>query len=639
MCGIAGVIASPDVDPGDIRRQLESMRDALTHRGPDDAGIFVSEDLPAGLAACRLAIRDVSVAGHMPMPNEQGDVVLSYNGEIYNAEELRGELEHLGFRFRSRSDSEVVLRGYEAWGRSVVHRLRGMFAFAILDLRPNVPKIVLARDRLGIKPLYYAIGPGGIAFASELRALLESGAIEPVVDPRSIVLFLMFGSVPEPGTIFEGVRSLPPASTLELDGDGPIIETYWRFPDPTDRIDQPQASALVRELLTDGVRRHLVTDVPLGVFLSGGLDSGVVTALMNAAGADVLRTCSITFPGTTYDESRIARIVADAFGAEHFEEEVTAGDLRDELPSIVDAMDQPTVDGVNTYFVSRTAKRAGLTVAMSGIGGDELFGGYDTFDRLPVLLRRLRIASVPGGATVGRLGARLLGSRRSAKAADAFGREPTAASAYLALRGLFSPSEVESIVGRDRAADLLSDVDVLAMIESSAQMGEPGGSDLESWVSRAELGMYMRNQLLRDTDVMSMRHSLEVRVPLLDDRLVERVLAMPAGVKVGAGNKPLLVDSVADLLPNELRAAGPKRGFEFPFEIWLGNELRDLVTSALDPASVEEIGWVDPTVVGRILQGFERGQVHWSRVWCLVVLQLWLERIRDPRARRSYSAA
>ena len=252
MCGIAGVVASPDVDPGDIRRRLEAMREAMTHRGPDDAGIFVSEDPQAGLATCRLAIRDVSAAGHMPMPNEQGDVVLSYNGEIYNAEELRTELEHLGFRFRSRSDSEVILRGYEAWGRSVVHRLRGMFAFAILDLRPHVPKLLLARDRLGIKPLYYAIGPGGIAFASELRALLESGAIEPVVDPRSIVLFLMFGSVPEPGTIFEGVRALPPASTLELDGDGPIIETYWRFPEPTDRIDQPQASALVRELLTDG---------------------------------------------------------------------------------------------------------------------------------------------------------------------------------------------------------------------------------------------------------------------------------------------------------------------------------------------------------------------------------------------------
>ena len=639
MCGIAGVVASSVVDPGDIRGRLEAMRGAMTHRGPDDAGIFVSEDPPAGLATCRLAIRDLSAAGHMPMPNEQSDVVLSYNGEIYNADELRTELEHLGFRFRSRSDSEVLLRGYEAWGRSVVHRLRGMFAFAILDLRSHVPKLLLARDRLGIKPLYYAIGPGGIAFASELRALLDSGAIEPVVDPRSVVLFLMFGSIPEPGTIFEGVRSLSPASTLELEEDGPIIETYWRFPDPTDRIDQPQASTLVRELLTDGVRRHLVSDVPLGVFLSGGLDSGVVTALMNATGAGVLRTCSITFPGTPYDESGIARIVADAFGAEHFEEEVTAGDLRDELPSIVDAMDQPTVDGVNTYFVSRTAKRAGLTVAMSGLGGDELFGGYDTFDRLPVLLKRLKIASMPGAATVGRLGAGLLGSRRAAKAADAFGREPTAASAYLALRGLFSPSEVESLVGRDRVADLLSVEDVLADIESSAQMDEPGRSDLSSWVSRVELGMYMKNQLLRDTDVMSMRHSLEVRVPLLDDRLVERVLAMPAGVKVGAGNKPLLVDSVADLIPNELRAAGQKRGFTFPFEIWLADELRDLVTSTLDPASVAEIGWIDPTVVSRILHGFERGRVHWSRVWCLVVLQLWLERIRDPRPRRSYSAA
>jgi asparagine synthase (glutamine-hydrolysing) len=615
------------------------MRDAMTHRGPDDAGVFTTADLDAGLVSCRLAIRDLSSAGHMPMSNDEGDVILTYNGEIYNADELRADLESRGFRFRSRTDSEVILHGYEAWGVSVVSRLRGMFAFAILDLRPSAPKLLLARDRLGIKPLYYRVGPDGIAFASELRALLDASLLEPVVDPLSIALFLLLGSVPEPWTIFEGARALPPATTLVVDATGSVIDTYWRFPEPGSAGERQEVVAHVRELLRDAVQRHLVSDVPLGVFLSGGVDSGVVTAMMHNAGAEVLRSCSISFPGTAYDESAIARLVAEAYGAEHFEEAITAEDLRSELPAIVAAMDQPTVDGVNTYFVSRTARRAGLTVAMSGLGGDELFGGYDTFDRLPRLLKRLRIASFPGGATVGRLGARLIGSHAAAKAADALTREPTPASAYLALRGLFSPSEVAGLIGDERTTEAMAEIDVLAMIDRNTGVGEEPTRDLYSWVSRAELSNYMRNQLLRDTDVMSMRHSLEVRVPLLDDRLVEGVLALPTQVKTGPGNKPLLLDAVADLVPAELRSARRKRGFTFPFETWLGNELHDLVALALDPEAVGELGWMDPTAVGNVLLGFQRGRVHWSRVWSLVVLQLWLRSVRDPRSPLTYSAA
>jgi asparagine synthase (glutamine-hydrolysing) len=561
------------------------------------------------------------------MTNENRQVVLSYNGEIYNANDLRAILRDLGYRFQSTSDSEVILHGYEAWGREVVSRLRGMFAFAILDLREGKAKLLLARDRLGIKPLYYSVGSNGLVFASELRALLRSEMVDANVSPISVVMYLLLGSVPQPLTIFEGVVCLPPASTLEFAAGKVELRTYWRYPEPGGQLARGDAEDQVRELLTDSVRRHLVSDVPLGVFLSGGLDSGIITSLMRFTGVGALRTCSISFPDTQYDESSIARVVAEATGSEHFEEAITAEDVKEEITSIVAAMDQPTVDGVNTYFVSRTAKRAGLTVAMSGLGGDELFGGYSTFDRLPTLLKRLRVASFPGGSIAGRLAARFSGARIRPKLLDAFGRKPSAASAYLAYRGLFSPTEVGELVSSDRFAHVLSSAEVLGLIEAAAQTDESIPSDLQAWISRAELGMYMGNQLLRDTDVMSMRHSLEVRVPFLDDRLVEGVLSMPSSIKTGSGAKPLLVGAVGHLLPDEVRRSSTKRGFTFPFESWLRGELRGSTSIVLDPSVVKGVGWLDPSAVTGVLAGFQRGQVHWSRVWSLFILQRWLDSV------------
>jgi asparagine synthase (glutamine-hydrolysing) len=589
--------------------------------------MFVTDEGSAGLVASRLAIRDLTSAGHMPMMNENRQVVLSYNGEIYNADDLRAILQDLGYRFRSTSDSEVILRGYEAWGREVVRRLQGMFAFALLDLRDGEAKLLLARDRLGIKPLYYSVGSHGLVFASELRALLRSDMVDANVSSTAVAMYLLLGSVPKPFTIFEGVVSLPPASTLEFVAGKVELRTYWRFPEPDGQLARGDAEAQVRELLTDSVRRHLVSDVPLGVFLSGGLDSGIITALMRSAGVDALRTCSISFPATRYDESPVARVVAEATGSEHFEEAITAGDVKEEMASIVAAMGQPTVDGVNTYFVSRTAKRAGLTVAMSGLGGDELFGGYGTFDRLPTLLKRLRIASFPGGSIAGTLAARFSEARIRPKLLDAFSRKPSAASAYLAYRGLFSPTEVGELLGLDRLAEVLSSTDVLGLIDAAAQTDESTPTDLQAWISRAELGMYMGNQLLSDTDVMSMRHSLEVRVPFLDDRLVEGVLSMPSSVKTGPGVKPLLVGAVGHLLPDELRRPSTKRGFTFPFETWLNGELRGSTSTALDPSIVRRVGWLDPSAVAGVLEGFRRGQVHWSRVWSLFILQRWLDSV------------
>ena len=327
MCGIAGIVGLSASGSPHLTERLTAMEAALHHRGPDDSGMFATDDGSAGLITTRLAIRDLSAAGHMPMLNDNRDVALSYNGEVYNADDLRATLQDLGYRFRSTSDTEVILRGYEAWGREVVSRLRGMFAFAILDLREGKAKLLLARDRLGIKPLYYSVGSQGLVFASELRALVRSEIVDARVSSTSVVMYLLLGSVPKPFTIFEGVMSLPPASTLEFVTGKVELRTYWRFPEPDGQLTREDAEAQVRELLTDSVRRHLVSDVPLGVFLSGGLDSGIITALMRSTGVDALRTCSISFPATPYDESSIARVVAAASGSEHFEEAVTAGDL------------------------------------------------------------------------------------------------------------------------------------------------------------------------------------------------------------------------------------------------------------------------------------------------------------------------
>ncbi|MEK9164401.1 MAG: asparagine synthase (glutamine-hydrolyzing), partial [Chloroflexota bacterium] len=519
------------------------MRDAMTHRGQDDAGLFVSGDGCVGLANRRLAIRDLSPAGHMPMGNEacaeqgrsacteqgrsDGTVWITYNGEIYNTDELRPELERLGYTFRSSSDTEVILHGYEAWGAEVVTRLRGMFAFAIYDARPSLarPRLFIARDRLGIKPLYYARSGSGLLFASELKGMLASGLLSREISPTAVVAYLMTGSVPAPLTIYEGIEALEPGCALTWDDGRVEVHRYWDFPYETVEPESySKAVEQIRALLEESVRIRLVSDVPLGAFLSGGLDSSAVVALMRRGTRGPIRTCSMTFEESEFSEAPYARAAAEAVGAEHYERVITAQNMADELERIFWAMDQPTIDGVNTYFVSQTAREAGLTVALSGLGGDELFGGYaNTFQGVPQMLKVLSaVRAVPGAAALAEAAIGLLPDRqRWAKVKDALSRPAYPASAYLARRGLFSPAEVESIVTSEVWHAAKSAFDPIRHIAERAETRSANGSgnQLFSWVSRAELRTYTHHQLLRDTDAMSMAHSLEVRVPLLDQRL------------------------------------------------------------------------------------------------------------------------
>jgi asparagine synthase (glutamine-hydrolysing) len=636
MCGIAGLVLNAHRDSTDVHARLLAMREAMTHRGPDDSGAFLSADGRVGMVNRRLAIRDLSSAGRMPMMIGNGALWITYNGEVYNAGELRGDLETLGYEFQSGSDTEVILHGYQAWGADVVLRLRGMFAFAIYDERvgidrprpgsllPKGRRLLLARDRLGIKPLYYASMPDGLVFGSELKAIIASGFVGRGISPEALLGYLLLGSVPSPLTIYDGIRALPSSCWLDLEiGDTlrpPVLRRYWNLPT---EADEPAAGAdtvaMVRHALYDAVRSHLVSNVPVGAFLSGGLDSSVVVALMRAVTTGPIRTCSTAFEEVEYNEAPFARAMADAVGAEHHERVVTPREVLNELDRIVWAMDQPTIDGVNTYFVSKTAREAGLTVALSGLGGDELFGGYaNTFDGVPRVTQAVRLAQIiPGAVPLARLGLGLLpGPRPWRKLGDALARPASPASAYLACRGLFSPSEARALVGPDlwKAA-----WEAFDPIQEIAERAAPDGS-LFSWVSRAELRTYTHHQLLRDTDVMSMAHSLEVRVPFLDHRLLETVLRLPESTKRERGKpKSLLVRAVADLLPEVIRARRDKRGFVFPFDTWLRGPLR--ATSLEWQAGLTDL--LVTEAVTRVQRAYEDGRVHWSRPWALAVLQGW----------------
>ncbi len=610
MCGIAGVIVPENAQLGEMRGALEKMRAAQHHRGPDDAGTRWSERVRVGLASCRLSIRDLSPAGHMPMCAEDEDVCITYNGEIYNADALRTELMQLGQRFSSGSDTEVILRGYRHWGGDVVGKLRGMFAFAILDEVSQT--LLLARDPLGIKPLYYS-RTQPFSFASELRAFTAAASTDLAIDDVALSAYLQLGSIPAPHTIYRDIAALPPGhvALVRLRGGGGIeVRRYWTLDQTTTSATVPDVKTALREAVVS----HLVSDVPVGAFLSGGLDSSTVVALAAQAGAKPLRTCSIAFESRAYDESGYARAVAQMLGTQHHERLITRADFLGSIHGFIGAMDQPSIDGFNTYFVARTAHEIGLKVALSGLGGDELFGGYPSFHGVPRLLRALtttRAIAGGGAAPAIRLVAR---SDRWKKVAEATTRRASPASAFLVYRGLFTELEATRMLGGAGEFDTVSYVN---------QSAGPVGKSMPEWVARAELSTYTASQLLRDSDAMSMAHSLELRVPLLDTRLVERVNALPSTQRFGgAGNKPLLRQLMKDALPPIVLERRERQGFTFPLQDWL----RAGDAKALWHWDAPIMERFDKRELDDLQKRFHAGQTHWSRVWALMSLNEWSRR-------------
>jgi asparagine synthase (glutamine-hydrolysing) len=627
MCGICGALGF-DSSAGLVRR----MNQAMVHRGPDSDGFL--DDGPIALGMRRLRIIDLHT-GDQPLFSEDRQVALILNGEIYNFRDLRSELEALGHRFTSHSDAEVVVHAYEQWGRDRLPRLRGMFALALCDRRGRAAgqagRLLLARDRLGIKPLYLWHDGRRLAFASEVRALLASGLVPRTLSTAGLYTFLAFGSVQEPLTLVEGVTSLDPGSWLqaELEGGALTIEsgTYWRPPRDGQRDPEP---AQVRHWLADAVGSHLVSDVPLGAFLSGGLDSGAIVALGSEALNAPLRTFTLAFDAWPGDEREIAAQTARVWQSDHHVRVLAPGEVLAELPQAVAAMDQPTVDGINTWYVSREARRAGLTVALSGLGGDELFAGYASFHQVPRLRRVQRtLRWLPKGSYLEDLIARLPGSSPGQRKLGALiSGGMFLDHAYFAARSLFTPGQVRSLLS-PRAVEILQEPDgALGEWRRSvqAQLRLSQGYDAVGEVSWLELSQYMRSTLLRDADAMSMAHSLEVRVPFVDHRLVEQVLPVEGRHKMkGRVPKPLLVEALEGRLPPAV-TTGAKRTFTFPFERWLRQEWATVVGGGLVKLPDGLAANLDGTAVRQVWSQFGRGHTNWPRPWALYVLAEWVRR-------------
>jgi asparagine synthase (glutamine-hydrolysing) len=646
VCGICGVI--DPAHPGSVEERVRAMTAAMAHRGPDDEGFLLRDPRAAGVALGmrRLSIIDLA-GGKQPIWNESRDVAVILNGEIYNHRELRENLKRCGHRFSTHSDTETVVHAWEEWGEECLMELRGMFAFALLDLRGQVlsPQLFLARDPLGIKPFYYAQTKEGVLFASEVRALL-AGGVEKKLSADALTSYLLFGSVSEPVTMLENVFSLPPGhSMLLLVPDRrrvPRPRPWWdprRSPaarDPKRPRSFGAAAQALRPLLEDSIRVHLIADVPVGLFLSSGLDSSAVAALA-ARKQKGIRSLTLAFPGTNYDEAPLARRLAAACGTEHTEVPLNGAEMLAQLEDAVAALDQPTMDGINTYLVSRATRSAGLKAALSGLGGDELFAGYRTFADVPRLRRiahlarivpaPLRRAAAPMVARVARMHASPDAARKTAALWRGQGPLP---DAYFFARALFPPGELERIaqalyrpsaVAEDGTTLLPTWMGWLERAVSQAHaMGDIGG------VSWLEMRTYMVNTLLRDTDSVSMNCSLEVRVPFLDTPLVEFMTALPDAARSRPGvQKALLVEAVKDLLPPEILAQ-PKRTFTLPWEEWLRGPLRERVEASLAEPGAALAPHVKSEGVRGVWNEFLAGGTSWSRPWSLYVLNEWCKR-------------
>jgi asparagine synthase (glutamine-hydrolysing) len=628
MCGIAGfLLAQPTLAAAEIEARVWRMIDTIRHRGPDDDGVWT--DGLAALGQARLSIIDLSMAGHQPIASADGTVWLTYNGEVYNFAELRRDLVARGYVFRGHSDSEVIVNGWHAWGPRVFERMRGMFALALWDRRSH--SLVLARDRLGKKPLYYAETPSGLAFGSEIKAVLAWPGIARIPDFAAIDDYLSLQYVPSPGTAFQGISRVPAAHYMVFaaaQGGGwrlPETVQYWRLPEPRTVAGNTRREGLEAELVThleEAVRLRLIADVPVGAFLSGGIDSSSVVAMMARAATGPVRTFSIGFADTAYDERHYARQVAERYGTEH-EEFVVEPDAVAVLPKLAWHYDEPFADpsAVPTYYVSEMARRR-VTVALNGDGGDEAFLGYsryramrylDRLDRLPDALRR-GIARVLALAPQGVQRRLRLGQIRGMLE----GAREQPARRYAGALVFFSDSDKEAGYGdamRGRPAG--STLDRLEPYFAAAD-------DLLSGANWADIHTYLPDDLLVKVDVASMAHGLEARSPLLDHVLLEWAMGIPAEVKMAGGTaKALFKSAMAPYLPPEILHRR-KMGFSVPIDRWFRAELRDLAYDTLLAPRAVERGVMRPGYVRRLLDQHCAGtHNHHTRLWALLMLELW----------------
>ena len=653
MCSISGIIEITSEQFSDsLEQTVKRMNEALRHRGPDDEGVaFFQGDLnQSNIRVClgntRLSIIDTSSAGHQPMLDPETGNCLSYNGESYNFVELRREIGDEFGPWRSGTDTEVVLRAYRKWGIEAFRRLRGMFALALWDAKNS--ELILARDLFGIKPLYYTFDSGDkvfatdtrqqfqtrkLLFASELRALLATGQVARTLDQAGVSSYLTYGSVQSPQTIIHGVWSLLPGQCLRVSsGGGSLNLELSQFdsiePDAglngnSKPVTRSESISELRNELTRSLESHLISDVPLGIFLSGGMDSSAIVALMSQLDISPPKTFSVVFDEQEFSESAHANLVARKFKTEHCEVRLSENSLLEMLPAALTSLDQPSIDAMNTYAISKAVKEAGVSVALSGLGGDELFGGYPSFRRA---IKFQALKHVPG----------LLSSSMAAVAklnGNQFARQNKMWQ-LAASRG--TPQEVYSISRQLFSDDQIASISKLRPETELAQNSRRNGHDVINTMSRLELQGYMVNTLLRDTDCMSMAHSLEVRVPFVDNQVVRKVLSLPGEWKLNSGSKvpkPLLGAILGDLLPSDFLTR-PKMGFTLPFEKWMLSKLRDEVSRVLGDDKLLDASYLNMKGVTRLYNHFLTAPrtVGWSRPWSTYVLAKWCEINRVTRS-------
>lgn len=624
MCGICGVYAYDDDALPVGKKLLEAMRDTMIHRGPDDKGLYISPDGRLGLGHRRLSIIDLSPAGRNPMSNEDGTIWIVYNGEVYNFGDYRTELEAKGHRFTSRTDTEVIIHLYEECGPDVVHKLRGMFAFVIWDARKR--QLFMARDRIGIKPLYYTLQGGRFLFASEIKAILEDPAVPRAVNEEAFYHYLSFLTTPAPMTLFEGIYKLPAGHRAVLDAEGHLaVEEYWDVFDNvqiTPDCSEAEYAAVLLEKLRQSVELRMISDVPFGVFLSGGIDSTTNVALMAELMDDPVQTFSIGFHDLpSYNEFEYAQLAAQTFGADYHDTRIGVQDLIDFLPKLVYHQDEPIADPVcvPVYYVARLAKESGTTVIQVGEGADEQFaypywarvvgwyyGPWRAYRMIPAPLRRLGVNVLSRF----RDGTRVEYLRRGAHDEELFW---SGAEAFQEVnkKKLLSPRL------RRKFQDLSSH-EVVSHYRKRFLERSPLPDDYLAWMGYVDLRLRLPELLLMRVDKMAMAASLEARVPFLDHEFVEFTMGIPYEIKLnGTGAKHLLKQAVKDILPHEI-VYRPKQGFGTPVAEWMLEKLGEVAREKL-VAFTRQTDFLDPNYIA------EMSRRHDGRVWFLLNLALWHE--------------
>jgi asparagine synthase (glutamine-hydrolysing) len=623
MCGICGIVSSSFPAEKSVRA-VTAMNTALAHRGPDAEGIWHNEH--AYLGHRRLSIIDLSDDGRQPMFSFDKRYVIVYNGELYNYKELKLELQRATqgssqqpYFFSTQTDTEVILAAYMRWGKDCLQRFNGMFAFSIYDTAERT--LFVARDRMGIKPLYYTTKNNSLLFASELRAILRSGFVEKKIRRDSLVDYLEYQTVHAPHTIVEDIQMLLPGHYLWFRNGTAEIHSWWKMEESVNDKSANQSyeeiCGDIRSLFLSAVERRLVADVPFGAFLSGGIDSTAVVAAMAQVSSHPVKTFSVVFDESAFSEAQYSRMAAKLFKTDHHEINLSPADFLHELPDALRAMDHPSGDGPNTYVVSKATRKAGITMALSGLGSDELFCGYDIFKRLYKLEQQYwlnlipRLVRFPAGSAM-----KYFSKQISGRKTGEILSKPLVnfMYAYPVSRQVLPDDEVKRLMH-------LHELPMNQVYRYLRIHGLSSGAHRLSKYSIAEMGTYMQNVLLRDTDQMSMAVALEVRVPFLDYKLVEYVLGVSDKHKYPHSPKKLLTDSLKDLIPPEI-INRKKMGFVLPWEHWMKNEIKDFCMSRL--SNLEELG-LDRSRIQLLWSKFEKSDplVTWSRIWPLVTLGSW----------------